>query len=200
MAQWKPIPGETPLNDRSGLKVKSLKTRRQLNVVEAENIRKATVKYLSKKPTRRRARFDLAWCLKLHREMFGDVWTWAGRPRTSDTNVGVPWHQVESSLQSLCEDLPYWKNAERIEQAAMLHHRAVFIHPFKNGNGRWARLLANIWLRLHDAPITLWPEQTVGAQSIVRREYLAAIRAADRGDYDPLIALHRRFSAEPGDL
>ena len=40
------------------------------------------------------------------------------------------------------------------EQAVLLHHRAVQIHPFENGNGRWSRLLANIWLKKHAHPIT----------------------------------------------
>ena len=76
----------------------------------------------------------------------------------------------------------------------MLHHRSVSIHPFPNGNGRWSRMLANIWLRLNRQPYTLWPEGTVGEASVLRAAYLAALRAADAGDYDPLHELHRRFT------
>ena len=56
--------------------------------------------------------------------------------------------------------------------AVHLHHRAVQIHPFLNGNGRWARLLANILLKLHKAPLTEWPEEAIGATSVIREEYL----------------------------
>ena len=78
MLDQEPIPGETPLDDLSGLRVQGITTKAALNAVEAENIRKATVKYLAAKPTRRIAPFDVAWMLRLHEEMFGDVWKWAG--------------------------------------------------------------------------------------------------------------------------
>ena len=127
-------------------------------------------------------------------QMFGDVWTWAGRPRHFDTNLGVPSHQIEGMLFDLLKDMEYWTDTPWLMQAAMLHHRSVLIHPFPNGNGRWSRMLANIWLRLNKQPYTLWPEGTVGEESVVREEYLKALHAADQGDYDPLVELHQRFT------
>ena len=196
MTGFVPIPGETPIDDLSGLKVKGISTRAQLNEVEAENIRKATVKYLAAKPTRRMAGFDLPWALRLHLEMFGDVWAWAGTVRTTDTNIGVPPEQIQVRLKCLLDDLAFWEKQklDLMEQTAMLHHRAVQIHPFKNGNGRWARLLTNIWRRVHDAALTEWPEKTIGTESDHRGEYLAAIQAADAGDLGPLLNLHKRFT------
>lgn len=32
--------------------------------------------------------------LKLHEEMFGNVWEWAVELRKIDLNLGVVWHQV----------------------------------------------------------------------------------------------------------
>ena len=185
MVTWKSIPGETPI-DVSGLKVSGVTNRSQLSVFEAENIRKAIVKYLGGSLTRRTAKFDLSWMLKLHREMYGDVWDW----------LGDPWHQVQTRVQNLCDDLAYWQKhwPDCVEQAAHLHHRAVLIHPFLNGNGRWSRLLANIWLKLNKQPLTEWPEEVIGETSVIRDEYLTAIRAADSGDYAPLIELHRRYA------
>ena len=55
---WNPIPGETPI-DISGLKVSGIRNREELSVVEAENVRKAIVKYLGGPLTRRTAKFDL---------------------------------------------------------------------------------------------------------------------------------------------
>jgi len=196
MAVWKPIPGETPIDDISGLKPKWVTTRAQLNDVEAQNIRKAVMRYLAAKPSRRQAPFTLDWCYKLHRQMFGEVWRWAGRKRTTELNIGVPFHRIDVDLQTLMDDLAYWRqqgDMDIMEQVARLHHRAVFIHPFLNGNGRWSRLLANILLKQSVDKVTIWPEETVGHASIIRDEYLAAVRSADRGDYAPLIALHRRY-------
>lgn len=195
---WKAIPGETPI-DISGLKISGVRNRQELSVVEAENVRKAIVKYLGGSLTRRIAKFDLHWMLKLHREMFGDVWKWAGETRTTDLNFGSPWHQVSAQLLNLSNDLDFWEThwLDIVEQAAHLHHRAVQIHPFLNGNGRWARLLANIWLKLHKLPATEWPEDTIGGTSTIRDNYLTAIRAADNGDFAPLIELHRQFTPKP---
>ncbi len=184
---WKSIPGETPI-DVSGLKVSGVSNRSQLSVVEAENVRKAIVKYLGGSLTRRTAKFDLSWMLKLHREVFGDVWDWAGKTRTSNLNLGDPWHQIQTRLQDLCDDLACRQkhSPDFVEHAAHLHHGAVLIHPFLNGNGRWSRLLANIWLKVNKQPLTEWPEEVIGETSVIRDEYLISIRAADSGDYPSL--------------
>ena len=197
MTGWETLPGETPLDDISGLLVSGITTRAQLNKIEAENIRKPLVKYLAAKPTRA-ARFDLPWLLQLHNEMFCDVWEWAGKVRTKETNIGVMPQEIEISLISLVADLKFWEEqgTDLIEQAVMLHHRSVLIHPFQNGNGRWARLLANIWLRLHDHSPTAWPEATIGTTSVIRDEYLAAIKKADEGDYTQLLTLQRKYSSD----
>lgn len=200
--KWETLPGETPIDDVSGLKIRDVRTRNELSVVEAENIRKAVVKYLAAKPSRRMAPFDLAWSLKLHQEMFGDVWEWAGRPRQIDLNLGVPWHQVQTALLNVLDDLAFWEEnwPAVVEQAAHLHHRAVQVHPFQNGNGRWSRMMANIWLRIHDVPITVWPEETIGTVSTIRDEYLEAIRSADEGRFELLIELHTRFADDTDDM
>jgi len=196
VSAWERLPGETPI-DVSGLKQKEIGTRAELNRAEAENVRKAVVKYLAAKPSNRSAPFTINWARSLHLQMFGDVWKWAGKFRQENLNLGCDWHQVPLRLQALLDDLASWEGQgdDYPIQAVRLHHRAVQIHPFLNGNGRWARLLANIWLRSRGQPITVWPEETIGGKSVVRAEYLAAIRAADDGDEGPLIDLHRRFTA-----
>ncbi len=199
MRRGRPTPGQTPIDDLSGLKLRDLRTQRELNAAEAENIRKALVKYLTARPGRRLAPFDVRWALRLHAEMFGDVWAWAGKVRTRETNLGSAPRQIEVELHNLLEDLKAWDRSPmaRIEQSARLHHGAVKIHPFVNGNGRWARLLANIWLKRNGHAPTEWPQQIVGAASVVRAEYLDAVRAGDRGNLRPLIALHERFTPPP---
>jgi Fic-DOC domain mobile mystery protein B len=201
MSEWgKTLHGETPLPDRSGLKIKTIRNRGQLNRAEAENIRQATLKYLAARPSARLAPFTLAWTQRLHAEMFGQVWKWAGRFRTCPVNIGVAPLHIESRLYTLLGDLAVWGQdpMDLLEQAARLHHGAVVIHPFLDGNGRWSRMLANIWLKRQGHPITYWPEEVIGAVSVLRSEYLAAIKAADEGDHGPLTELHRRFLRECG--
>jgi Fic-DOC domain mobile mystery protein B len=191
---WRPIPGETPI-DPSGLRDRSITTRLELDKVEALNIKKALAKYLAATPTKRSAPFDCTWLLRLHKEMYCDVWTWAGQPRRVDLNIGVAWHHVSEQVLLLTRDLPCWGESgmSLLEQAARLHYRAVWIHPFMNGNGRWARLLANIWLRRHKTPLILWPDETIGQVSPIRDEYLRALKAADDGDFGSLLALHSQY-------
>lgn len=195
MAFGPPIPGQTPIDDISGLRDRGIRTQGALNAAEAENIRKAVLKYLAAKPTRRAAPFDLAWTRRLHAEMFGEVWAWAGAFRRRELNIGSAPEHIETDMQGLLDDLGAWAGHDmpRIEQAVRLHHRAVQIHPFLNGNGRWSRMLGNIWLKLHGSALVEWPETTIGVESPVRAEYIAALRCADLGDHGPLVALHARF-------
>jgi len=113
VAPWEQPHGETPI-DPSGLRKRgSIRNRRELSTAEALNINRAFRKYLASKPSSRSARFDHEWSLKLHREMFGDVWTWAGVVRTRDLNLGVPHFQVTEQISALVGDLP----RKRVEDA-----------------------------------------------------------------------------------
>lgn len=195
---WESVPDETPIDDVSGLLVAGIGTRRQLNQAEAENIAVAASKYLVGRLSAADAPFTFDWLFELHREMFGRVWAWAGKPRTCDLNLGCRAHDVEPQVWSLAQDIPYWgrEPSRLIEDAALLHHRAVKIHPFLNGNGRWARMLANVWLRRHGARPVLWPEPQMGTVSPIREAYIAAVRAADRNDLRPLADLHRQYQEQ----
>lgn len=193
-----PIPGETPI-DPSELKIKSIKTRDDLLPYEAKNIRKATVKSLSARPGSGLAPFDVGWLLQLHQEMFGDVWQWAGQQRTEDLTLGIPWQNVGEAVAELADTVQAFHKDESqcLEQSVMIHHKAVFIHPFKNGNGRWSRMLANFWLRQQGQPVIEWPNVDLGKrESPIRSEHIEVIKAADDFDYDPLTELHQRFQPE----
>jgi len=192
------MPGETPI-DPSKLRkgAKRIKTRGQLNAAEAKNVLRAHMKYLVSTPSEKRAPFTLDWTAKLHAEMFGDLWTWAGKFRQIDlAGVGSRCFNVQVELRELLRDLRAWRESDMplIEQAATLHHRSVLIHPFENGNGRWSRLLANILLRQHGSPVVAWPEtDMVGCASSIRGQYIAALKQADQGDMESLLRLHERY-------
>jgi len=198
MSEWDAQSGQTAIDPSFLRRRAGITNRRELNAAEAENIRKAQVKYFTGRLTRRKARFDLNWCRRLHKEMFGDVWTFAGQLRTTNLNFGVDWPHVESQLYQLLRDLDSWSGFEvgLLEQAVRLHIQSVRIHPFRDGNGRWSRMLSNTWLRLHDHPLVEWPAEVSRRESIVRNEYIASIDAAiNEGREAPLIELHRRFLA-----
>lgn len=191
---WENIPDETPIDDVSGLLVEGIGTRRQLNQAEAENITVAATKYLVGRLSKEDAPFTFDWLFELHKEMFGQVWAWAGKPRTCDLNIGSKFYDIEARVLDLAETIPFWGKGpySPIEDATLLHYRAVKIHPFLNGNGRWSRMLSNIWLRKHGAlPCGRNPQ--MGETSPIRTAYIEAIKAADRNDLAPLVELHRQY-------
>jgi len=192
----KPMNDATPLNDISGLKLPKDKvyTLKEIYEKEAGNIAKAILKYLSASPSKKEAPFSYSWMMELHYEMFGDVWEWAGKFRKIELSIGIQAYRVPTELKNLCDDVEYWsknKTYDVFEIATRMHHRAVQIHPFQNGNGRWSRMLANIYLRQHSKMPVRWQEDLLARENPKRSEYISALKKADNGDYCELIEMHR---------
>jgi Fic-DOC domain mobile mystery protein B len=83
----------------------------------------------------------------LHRKMFDHTWGWAGQFRSSNKNIGVDWPHIAVRLRNLLDNTRYQQehsNTAPDELALRFHHQLVWIHPFANGNGRHARLIADL--------------------------------------------------------
>jgi Fic-DOC domain mobile mystery protein B len=186
--------GATPLNpDVLAALIPDLSTQEELNEFEAQNIAGALRWALRSRTLKRDllTRFGLAL---LHKRMFDQTWRWAGKFRTTDTNIGVPWHQVPTLVQNLCDDTRYQlENAVYgwDELAARFHHRLVWIHPFPNGNGRHARLATDLLLAYNKQPMFTWGAVSLVADSTTRQEYLSALREADAGKFSQLLGFVR---------
>ena len=192
----KPIDDATPLDDISGLKLPSSRvyTLKEVYEAEANNIALATLKYLSAPPSKKIAPFTYEWLQQLHYEMFDNVWEWAGKFRSCELSIGIKAYQVPTALKELADDIAFWdehKTYDIYETAARIHHRAVQIHPFQNGNGRWSRMLANIYLRQNGSMPVKWQENLLSKENTKRDEYIQALKNADSGNYAKLIAMHR---------
>uniref|UniRef100_B0T9T2 Mobile mystery protein B n=1 Tax=Caulobacter sp. (strain K31) TaxID=366602 RepID=B0T9T2_CAUSK len=146
----------------------------------------------------RRGRFDVldpASLFTLHRRMFEDVWRWAGKPRESEKNIGVAdlW-KVREHLHQLTGDIAAQVAAATRspdEIAVDFHYRMVSIHVFPNGNGRHARLSADLLAeRLEHEPFS-WGRADLVHAGETRAAYIAAIKAADGFDLKPLVAFAR---------
>ncbi len=132
---------------------------------------------------------------RLHKKMFGAVWQWAGAFRRRDKNIGVEWWTIRSSLKNLLEDVKVW--TERTvyppdEIAARFHHRLVAIHLFANGDGRHARLMADLLLvHILERPRFSWRSEHLAQAGECRVHYISALQTADRHDYGPLLEFVR---------
>lgn len=187
-------PGATPLTeeDLSGLMPKYITTRGELNDAEFKNISEASKKYFL---SRRKFQFTIGNLLRIHKEMFGNVWTWAGRKRKTNKNIGVDKSKIDVELKKLSDDLEYWleQNIDIIEISARLHHRLVYIHPFNNGNGRWARFIVNLFLIEHLNSYLDFPEDELLLTTKIREIYIRALQEADFLNYKPLFDLHKKY-------
>lgn len=132
--------------------------------------------------------------MDLHRRMFGRVWRWAGKPRTTERNIGIDAYRIGMELRQLLDDARYWVSHETYspdELALRFHHRLVQIHPFPNGNGRHARLAADLLAVRLGQPRFTWGSTNLVEAHATRRAYIDALRAADGHDLGLLFAFAR---------
>lgn len=186
--------GATPLDpdEIKGLIPSHITRRSELDRWEQDNINEALA-WLEKRPPR-----DILserFIKQLHKKMFCNVWNWAGTFRQSEKNLGIPYYRIAIDLKQLFDDVQYWIEYQTFvpdEIAARFHHRLVYIHPFANGNGRHARLMADILLenRLHLPPFT-WGQVNLAPKGEDRKRYIESLVAADRGDYTLLLEFVR---------
>lgn len=186
-------PGATPLEDIDDLIPPFITTRRDLFDAEFKNIAVASHSALA---SRRKFRMEIPWLYKLHRAMFRYVWKWAGKKRRTNTNIGVDASQIDTELMKLAGDYRFWLEhpMDPLEISARLHHRLVQIYPFFNGNGRWARLAGNIFLKQQVGKVIQWPERDSFSGTSFREAYIQALHEADALNYNPLIAIHQQYA------
>lgn len=181
----------TPLDpdELGGLKFKHVTLRGQLDHLEQINIQNG-LRWLE-----RRNNTDILnerFVRDLHKHLFGEVWAWVGTFRTTEKNIGIDPLQISVQLRVLLDDVRFWvENGthEPIEAALRFHHRLVYIHLFPNGSGRHARIMADALLTkvLKKDPIDWAGRHNLQAMNKRRREYIQALKAADRGSYASLL-------------
>ncbi len=147
--------GATPLDldEVHNLLPKHISTQGELDELEALNIIQGYRWAFSRK---RNNIFSIPFLLKLHKNMFGTVWLWAGNYRRPQTNIGVEPFRISLEVAQLLEDVKFQLTNDTYgidEICARFHHRLVWIHPFTNGNGRHARLMTDLFLYNRGQPL-----------------------------------------------
>ena len=183
----------TPLtnDERNGLIPSWVTFRHELNEVEQANIAAGRIWAFRQQ---RRDLLQERFLKDLHKRMLGDVWSWAGKYRTTERNIGVPVWRIAPNLRDLLDDTRLWKEKavyEPDELAVRFHHRLVSIHPFPNGNGRHARLMADLLLAQSGGERFTRGSKQLGPAGQTRTQYIEALRQADAHDVAALIEFAR---------
>jgi len=186
--------GATPIDpdEAAGLLPSHISTQSDLNTWEEANILQGAAWAQRQK---KRELLEEGFVRELHKQMFNRTWRWAGTFRASNKNIGVDWAHVSVRLNNLLVNTQYqMSNAifAADELAVRFHHQLVWIHPFPNGNGRHARLLADTLVVRLGRKRFSWGANALPTGSELRHQYLEALRAADTGEYERLLAFARR--------
>lgn len=131
---------------------------------------------------------------ELHKRMFGKVWRWAGKIRTSERNIGVDAYRITTELRLLIDDCKTWVKFESYEPdeiAARFSHRLVKIHPFPNGNGRHSRTAGDLLAVSLGQERFTWGRANLVDAGETRQLYIEALRKADNHDYGLLLEFVR---------
>jgi Fic family protein len=133
-----------------------------------------------------KAGMDVTDILDLHRLVMQHIDTdFAGRIRNgfvriTGANFQPPRPELCSALlDQMIDEHTSASFADTLQQAAALHHRLVWIHPFFDGNGRTARLAMNLFLMQGGYPPAIIQQQD-------RKKYYDALNLANKGDYRKL--------------
>lgn len=188
--------GQTPIDEdeKAGLKIKSITTRRDLDEFEQLNIEKA-VEWIIHSNLKAEKILTEQFIKTLHKRMYSDVWKWAGTFRMSEKNLGINWIHIGMELKSLLDDMNYWIENSTYppdESAIRFKHRLVSIHCFPNGNGRHSRLVADIIIdSIFEKEVFTWHQSNMVKADETRKKYIHSLREADSGNIGPLIDFAR---------
>lgn len=131
-----------------------------------------------------------------HRRWLGNVYTWAGQYRTVNMGKGEFQFAAAAQIDRLMEVVDRnflsrytpcsnMTDEQLVAAIAKVHVELILIHPFREGNGRISRLLANVMAMQAGKPeldFSEWDEQ--------KERYFSAIQAG-LDDYEPMKAMVR---------
>lgn len=145
--------------------------------------------------------FTAGLICQMHRDWLAGIYEWAGRYRKVEMQKGSfrwpPAFRVPQNMAWLedeilgrmtpCKPAPL---DEVAEQVASVHAELLLVHPFREGNGRLARWLADLMFLQAGYPMPLY--NFSGKGSVKRKkDYLDAVIAGYGQGYKPLAAFFR---------
>ena len=99
--------GQTVLSptELKGIKLSHISNMSELDQAEQMNISQGLLWLKSQKQI---DFLNESFLLKLHHQLFGQVWKWAGKYQTSEKNIGTEAWRVPSEIHKFIADTNYW--------------------------------------------------------------------------------------------
>src|SRR5580658_3753068 len=179
--------GNSPIRQEEAEQlIPRISTMGELNEYEAVNILRAREWAFDGRTMKVSDPLDELYVRELHSRMFDNVWKWAGTYRQTERYIGCDPREIAQRIPQLLANTRYWlKNHTFPTDEALLrfHHQLTRIHPFANGNGRHARMIADIVaVKYGQAEFTWGAGKDLVTHGDARSRYLGALRALDVND------------------
>ena len=186
--------GNTPIRaEEAEQLIPRISTIGELNEYEAVNILRAREWAFESRTMKTTDPLEEPYIRELHHRMFDNVWKWAGTYRPTERNIGCDPKEIVQRIPQLLANVRYWlenKTFSTDEALLRFHHQLTRIHPFANGNGRHARMIADVVAVRHGhAEFTWGAGKDLVAAGDPRTRYLAALRALDANENDVKLLL-----------
>ena len=168
-----------------------IKSKREMDrVEEQEQVRALNELIELYDQTHRYAASDIC---KIHKAWLGPIYAWAGQYRQVNLSKGDFPFAAARQIPKLMDDLEKGPlkestpcNFDSIEEVikalSVVHAELVLIHPFRDGNGRVARLLSILMGLQAGLP----PLDFSVVKGRKKKEYFTAVRAGLDRDYKPM--------------
>jgi cell filamentation protein len=143
-------------------------------------------------------RFSAADICHMHKVWLGEVYAWAGQYRQVNISKGNFTFAMAKQIPVLMEKFEqgalrdftpclFEKPEKIIHALAVVHTELILIHPFREGNGRLARMLS-VLMGLQAGYPPLDFSQIKGK---VKKRYIAAVQAGMNFDYEAMEGIFR---------
>ena len=164
--------------------------------VETELLFELTVQLLDE--CDQNERFTSGYIMQMHHRWLGSVYAWAGRyrqvmmskdgfPFAAPAHIPKLMADFEHDFLARYTPCTFSLQVEVVSALAIVHVELILIHPFREGNGRLARLLTTLMALQAGLP----PLNFRDFEKKRQKEYFAAVRKGIGRDYEPMKVVFR---------